>query len=101
MQAVVHEEYGPPEVLELGEVEVPTPQDDEVLVQVYAAAVNYGDWAFLRGKPFAVRLISGALRKPKHAILGAASHSSRAPLLAAATDASGNQGCACVLQVVG
>ena len=71
MKAIVYEEYGPPEVLQLREVEKPAPKDDEVLVEVHAAAVNYGDWAILRGKPFVVRLMSGGLLKPKHTILGA------------------------------
>jgi NADPH:quinone reductase-like Zn-dependent oxidoreductase len=71
MKAIVYEEYGPPEVLQLREVEKPIPEDNEVLVKVHAAAVNYGDWAILRGKPFVVRLMSGGLLKPKHTILGA------------------------------
>ena len=71
MKAIVYEEYGPPQVLQLREVEKPTPKDDQVLIKVHAAAVNYGDWAILRGKPFVVRLMSGGLLKPKHTILGA------------------------------
>jgi len=71
MKAIVYEEYGPPEVLKLREVEKPIPEDNEVLVEVHAAAVNYGDWAILRGKPFLIRLMSEGLLKPKHTILGA------------------------------
>jgi NADPH:quinone reductase-like Zn-dependent oxidoreductase len=71
MKAMVHEIYGPPEVLQLKEVPKPTPRDDEVLVRVQAAAVNFGDWALLRGKPFVVRLMSGGLLEPKNQILGA------------------------------
>jgi NADPH:quinone reductase-like Zn-dependent oxidoreductase len=71
MKAMVYTEYGPPDVLQLKEVETPTPADNEVLVQVHAASVNYGDWAFVRGKPFLVRLMSGGLRRPKNTILGA------------------------------
>ena len=71
MKAVVFTEYGPPEVLQLREVQTPAAKDDEVLVEVHAAAVNYGDWALLRGKPFAVRLMTGGLLKPKNPILGA------------------------------
>jgi len=71
MKAIVYTEYGPPDVLKLEEVPKPAPSDDEVLVKVHAAAVNYGDWAFLRGNPFVVRLMSGGLLKPKYTILGA------------------------------
>jgi NADPH:quinone reductase-like Zn-dependent oxidoreductase len=71
MRAMVYTEYGSPDVLQLREVERPTPKDGEVLVRVHAASVNYGDWAFLRGKPFVVRLMSGAPLKPKNTILGA------------------------------
>ena len=70
MKAIVYTEYGPPDVLKLEEVPKPAPSDDEVLVQVHAAAVNYGDWAILRGKPFVVRLMSGGLLRPKHTTLG-------------------------------
>jgi NADPH:quinone reductase-like Zn-dependent oxidoreductase len=71
MKAMVYTEYGPPDVLQLKEVEKPAPRDDEVLVSVHAAAVNYGDWALLRGDPFIVRLMSGGMSKPKNTILGA------------------------------
>jgi NADPH:quinone reductase-like Zn-dependent oxidoreductase len=70
MKAIVNTHYGSPEVLQLKEVEIPTPQDNEVLVKVHAASVNAGDWHLLRGKPFLVRLSSGLL-KPKNEILGA------------------------------
>jgi len=66
---MVYTEYGPPDVLQLKEVEKPAPKDDEVLVKVHATSVNYSDWAFVRGKPFPVRIITGLL-KPKN-ILGA------------------------------
>ncbi len=71
MKAIVYTKYGSPDVLELKEVEKPTPKDDEVLIKVYAAAANYADWALLRGKPFLVRLMVGGLLKPKNKILGA------------------------------
>jgi NADPH:quinone reductase-like Zn-dependent oxidoreductase len=72
MKAIVYTEYGQPDdVLELREVEKPTPKDDEVLVKVHAASVNYSEWAFVRGKPFLVRLMWSGLLKPKYKIPGA------------------------------
>jgi len=71
MKAIVYTKYGPPDVLQLKEVEKLTPKEDEVLVKVQAASVNYSDWAFVRGKPFLVRLMGVGLLKPKITILGA------------------------------
>jgi NADPH:quinone reductase-like Zn-dependent oxidoreductase len=69
MKAVVYTEFGPPDVLKLEEVQKPIPSDDQVLVKIRAASVNYGDWAALTGKPFLVRLMDGPLR-PRNKILG-------------------------------
>ncbi len=70
MKAIVYEKYGPPEVLQLKEVEKPAPKDDEVLVEVHASSINYIDWQILRGESFFLRLTTGGLLKPKHKILG-------------------------------
>jgi NADPH:quinone reductase-like Zn-dependent oxidoreductase len=70
MKAIVHTGYGPPEVLQLKEVEKPTPKDDEVLIKVLAASVNDGDHSVVSGKPFLVRLIPGGPLKPKFKIPG-------------------------------
>jgi NADPH:quinone reductase-like Zn-dependent oxidoreductase len=40
MKAVVYTEYGSPDVLQLKEVEKPTPKDDEVLIRVHAVSIN-------------------------------------------------------------
>jgi NADPH:quinone reductase-like Zn-dependent oxidoreductase len=71
MKAIVYQKYGSPDVLELREVEKPAPGVGEVLVKVYATAVNYADFALLTGKPFLVRLMAGGLLNPKNQILGA------------------------------
>jgi len=69
MKAIVYTEYGPPDVLQLKEVEKPIPQNDEVLVRVHAASVNSSDATMSRGEPFLARLWSGFI-KPKYQILG-------------------------------
>lgn len=69
MKAAVCTKYGPPERLEVTEVEKPTPGDNELLVKVHTATVTRTDCGFLRGKPFITRFFSGML-KPKHTILG-------------------------------
>jgi NADPH:quinone reductase-like Zn-dependent oxidoreductase len=69
MKAIVYTKYGPPDVLQLKEVEKPSPKDNEVLIKVHAASINSWDWGLLRGKPFVNRLFFGLL-KPKTKILG-------------------------------
>ncbi len=59
MKAVVRRCYGSPDVLEYGDIEKPTPADNEVLVKVAAASVNPLDWHFMRGTPYLLRLMSG------------------------------------------
>jgi NADPH:quinone reductase-like Zn-dependent oxidoreductase len=70
MKAIVYEQYGPPEVLSLKEIDKPAPAKGEVLVRVRAASVNPYDWHFLRGTPKFARLFMG-LGKPKSPRLGA------------------------------
>ncbi len=69
MKVIFYTEYGPPEVLQLKDVETPTPKEDEVLVKVHAASINYVDGQLLSGESFFLRMLNG-LRKPKHKILG-------------------------------
>ena len=71
MKAVVCTKYGPPDVLQLQEVEKPTPNDDEVLVKIHATTVTFGD-ALIRRIPWywiPLRIWFG-LRKPRRKILG-------------------------------
>ena len=70
MKAIITTKYGPPDVLQLKEVEKPAPNDDQVLVHVQAASVNILDLANMGGT-LPVRLVSGGLREPKYKILGA------------------------------
>ena len=69
MKAIVRETYGPPDVLVLKEVPLPTLRDGDVLVRVQAASANAGDWHLLRGTPLPFRLVAG-LRSPKFKIIG-------------------------------
>ena len=69
MKAIVNTQYGSPGVLQLKEIERPTPKDNEVLVKVYAVSVNAADLHLLRADPFLIRVSSGLL-KPKNKILG-------------------------------
>jgi NADPH:quinone reductase-like Zn-dependent oxidoreductase len=70
MKAVIRDRYGPPDVLDVQEIEKPIPNDDEILLKVYAASVNHADSHGLRGTPFMARIILGGLINPKVKILG-------------------------------
>ena len=69
MRAVVHDRYGPPEVLRLEEVERPVPEPDEVLVKIHATTVNRSDCGFRGADPFFTRFFTG-LRGPRRRIRG-------------------------------
>ncbi len=71
MKAIVYTKYGSPDVLQLKDVEKPTPKDDEVLIKVHAASVNAYDWHFLTADIFLIRFMGGGLLKPKYTRLGA------------------------------
>ncbi len=70
MKAAVRHEYGPPEVLNVEEVQTPTPADDEVLVRVHAASVNLGDWEILTGDPLFITVLAQIFgSKPRYEVV--------------------------------
>lgn len=69
MRAARRERYGPPEVIRVEDVAVPTPADDELLVQVHAATVSRTDCALLSASPFFMRFLTG-VRRPTIQTLG-------------------------------
>ncbi|MBF9127803.1 NAD(P)-dependent alcohol dehydrogenase [Plantactinospora sp. S1510] len=71
MKAIAHDVYGPADLLELRDLDMPSIGDDEVLVEVRAAGVDPGVWILMTGRPMAVRLAVG-LRRPRVAVLGRA-----------------------------
>ncbi len=68
MKAVVHDRYGPPDVLRVEDVAVPAPFSGQVRIKVAATSVNLSDWEGLRGSPAYARL--GGLRTPARPTLG-------------------------------
>lgn len=68
MRALVYDRYGPPDVLRVEQVPVPSPGADQVLVRVAATSVNLSDWEGLVGRPAYARL--GGLRSPARRTLG-------------------------------
>ena len=69
MRAVVHDRYGPPEVLRVTEVERPVPKEDEVLIRVQASTVNRTDTG-LRGAAYPFTRIFTGIRRPKRPTAG-------------------------------
>lgn len=69
MKAVIYKKYGPPEVLQLREIETPEPKENEVLVRVKATTVTPVDCVFRSGKNIGARMFTG-LTKPKNPVLG-------------------------------
>jgi NADPH:quinone reductase-like Zn-dependent oxidoreductase len=69
MKAISFTQYGSPDVLKLKEIRKPVPNNDEVLIKVYATTVNRTDCATVRAIPFFMRLATG-LFKPKKQITG-------------------------------
>ena len=70
MKAMVRDAYGPPEVLELRDIDIPEIADDEVLVRVHAAGVGRDVWHVMAGLPYPMRLAGYGLRAPKNPVIG-------------------------------
>jgi NADPH:quinone reductase-like Zn-dependent oxidoreductase len=70
MKAAVYSRYGPPEVVEIKDVEKPVPSDRQVLVRVHATTVAAADWRMRRAVPFLVRFMTGFWRPTRIRILG-------------------------------
>jgi NADPH:quinone reductase-like Zn-dependent oxidoreductase len=69
MKAIVYTKYGPPEVLQIKDVEKPSPKDGELLIKVHSTTVTATECVFRKGEPIISRLFTG-LRRPKITTLG-------------------------------
>ena len=70
MRAVVHDRYGPPEVLHVADVERPVPEEDEVLVRVRASTVTRGDAMGVRSADYRFTRLFTGIRRPRRTSLG-------------------------------
>ena len=69
MKAVVYTKYGPPEVLQIKEIDKPVPKENEVLIKAHTSTVTATDCVFRKGEPKFSRLFTG-ITKPKNQVLG-------------------------------
>lgn len=69
MKAIVCNKYGSPDVLELKEIKKPLPTENQILVKVHSASLNFGNLVLLKGKPFLARFAFGLMR-PRYSIPG-------------------------------
>jgi NADPH:quinone reductase-like Zn-dependent oxidoreductase len=70
MEAIVRDEYGSTDVLELRDIDKPEIEDEEVLVRVHAAGVGRDVWHVMTGLPYPIRLAGYGLRAPKNPVIG-------------------------------
>jgi NADPH:quinone reductase-like Zn-dependent oxidoreductase len=72
MKAIVQDQYGSTDVLELRDIDRPVPKDNEVLIRVHAAGLHRGDWHVMTGLPYLIRVVVPdlGLRAPKVRVRG-------------------------------
>ncbi|MFF8973098.1 NAD(P)-dependent alcohol dehydrogenase [Streptomyces sp. NPDC014995] len=70
MKAIVQDVYGPPDVLELRDIDKPVAGDDDVLIRVRAAGVDPSVWHLMTGLPYPIRIMGFGLRRPKLRVRG-------------------------------
>ena len=70
MRAVVHDRYGPPEVLRIADVDRPVPKEDEVLVKVHASTVTRSDALGVRSVEYRFSRLFTGIRRPRRTIFG-------------------------------
>jgi len=70
MQAIVQDQYGSADVLQLREIDKPEVGLDHVLIRVHAAGVHIGDWHLMSGEPYLMRIIGFGFRGPKARVRG-------------------------------
>jgi NADPH:quinone reductase-like Zn-dependent oxidoreductase len=70
MKAMVRDAYGPPDILQLRDIDIPEIADEEVLVRVHAAGVGRDVWHVMTGLPYPIRLAGYGLRAPKNPVIG-------------------------------
>lgn len=70
MKTIVQDRFGPADVLELGDIDVPVPGEGDVLIRVRAAGLHVGDWHLMTGLPYLIRAVGFGLRAPKVRVRG-------------------------------
>jgi NADPH:quinone reductase-like Zn-dependent oxidoreductase len=70
MKAIVQDEYGSADVLELTDIDTLVAGDDEVLLRVHAASAHIGDWHIMTGLPYLIRIAGYGLRAPRARVRG-------------------------------